>query len=68
MFGKLIEAFTEPGDLVCDPFVGSGTTAVACQQTGRKFIGCDIDAATVRVARARVAALVGPRRVARIAG
>ena len=37
-----VEAFTEPGDLVVDPFLGSGSTAVACAQTGRSFVGCDV--------------------------
>lgn len=49
--GKL----TQPGDLVVDPFLGSGTTAVACKQLGRRFAGCDIDAAAVKTARERVA-------------
>lgn len=34
---------TEPGDVVLDPFMGSGTTAVACLETGRNFIGFEID-------------------------
>jgi site-specific DNA-methyltransferase (adenine-specific) len=37
-----VEAFTSPGDLVIDPFLGSGTTAVACAQLGRNLVGCDI--------------------------
>jgi ParB-like chromosome segregation protein Spo0J len=49
----LVEAFTKPGDLVVDPFLGGGTTAVVCKALGRRFIGCDIDAAAVSRARAR---------------
>lgn len=52
----VIEALTEPDDLVLDPFTGSGTTAAACQATGRRFLGCDTDAAAVRTARERLAA------------
>ena len=52
----LIERLTVAGDLVVDPFLGSGTTAVACHQLGRRFIGCDIDAAAVAVARERASA------------
>ena len=52
--GYLLETFTRAGDLVIDPFVGSGTTAVACLQLGRRFIGCDIDAGAVAIARRRV--------------
>jgi DNA methylase len=44
---------SEPGDLVVDPFLGSGTTA-ACKQLGRRFTGCDIDPAAVATARERV--------------
>jgi site-specific DNA-methyltransferase (adenine-specific) len=32
---------TDPGDLVIDPFMGSGTTGVACARSGRRFVGCD---------------------------
>jgi len=34
---------TQPNDVVLDPFMGSGTTAVACKETGRQFIGFEID-------------------------
>lgn len=34
---------TQSSDIVLDPFIGSGTTAVACQETGRQFIGFEID-------------------------
>lgn len=40
---QLIEMFTEPGQLICDPFLGSGTTAVAAVNTGRHYIGYEID-------------------------
>lgn len=52
----LVEAFTNPGDLVVDPFLGGGTTAVVCRDLGRRFVGCDIDAAAVTSARDRIAA------------
>lgn len=38
-----IGAATEPGDAVLDPFMGSGTTGVACAKLGRKFIGIEIE-------------------------
>ena len=36
---ELIEAFTDPGDLVWDPYMGSATTGVACLMRGRRFLG-----------------------------
>lgn len=38
---KLLTQFTSPGDLILDPFVGSGTTGIACWKTGRRFIGIE---------------------------
>jgi len=51
----LVETFTRPGDLVLDPFTGGGTTALACAQTGRRFLGYEIDPQTAERARARLA-------------
>src|SRR5205823_1738980 len=51
---QLIRRLTRPGALVCDPFVGGGTTAVACARTGRRFVGCDIDADAVAMTRKRL--------------
>lgn len=43
------------GGLILDPFCGSGTTGVACMQTGRRFIGIEIDAGYCDIARRRIA-------------
>lgn len=51
----LIVKSTLPGDLVLDPFCGSGSTGVACMEEGRRFIGIEMDEAYVRVAEARLA-------------
>lgn len=40
---ELVADFTQPGDVVCDPFMGSGTTGVACAQLGRRFVGIERD-------------------------
>jgi site-specific DNA-methyltransferase (adenine-specific) len=40
---KLVDLFTQPGELVCDPYMGSGTTGVACLSHGRRFIGIERD-------------------------
>ena len=52
---ELVERFSEPGDLVLDPFLGGGTTAVACKQTGRRCIGYELDADMAERARERLA-------------
>lgn len=53
----LIEAFTKPGDLVLDPFCGSGSTPAAAQQLGRDWIGIELDANHSRTASKRLASL-----------
>jgi site-specific DNA-methyltransferase (adenine-specific) len=50
-----IENLTDEGDTVLDPFLGSGTTAIACKQTNRNFIGCEIDAGYFAIAERRIA-------------
>jgi len=52
---RFISLHTEPGDLVIDPFCGSGSTLEACVRMGRQFIGIDIDAHWAEHARQRVA-------------
>lgn len=46
---------TNPGQTVLDPFMGSGTTGVACVQTGRNFIGIEIDRGYFEIAERRIA-------------
>jgi site-specific DNA-methyltransferase (adenine-specific) len=53
----LLRAWTRPGDLVVDPFLGTGTTGVAALSAGCRFIGCDSDRDWVRTAHARLAEL-----------
>lgn len=52
---ELLADFTSPGQTVLDPFMGSGTTGVACARMGRKFIGCEIDSKYFDVACDRIA-------------
>ncbi len=52
----IVEAFVEPGDTVCDPFTGSGSTAVACVESSRSFVGSEIDPVWFEVAKTRIAA------------
>jgi len=43
LFEELIKKHSNEGDLILDPFLGGGTTAFACKNTNRRFIGCEID-------------------------
>lgn len=49
-----IKLFTMEGDVVLDPFVGSGTTAVSAKQLGRKYIGIDINEEYCQIAKGRL--------------
>lgn len=52
---RLIGLYTYRGDLVLDPFAGSGTTAVAAARSGRHYVGYDLDGSYVRLAETRLA-------------
>jgi ParB-like chromosome segregation protein Spo0J len=54
-FHTLIERFTKPGQTVCDPFAGSGTTLLAAKALGRHAIGAELDEEHIRTAQERVA-------------
>ena len=56
LIAKMIEDSTEPGAVVLDTFMGSGTTAVACLRTGREYIGFELDERYHAIAQQRVAA------------
>ena len=49
-----IKLFTKSGDIVLDPFVGSGTTAVACKHLKRNFIGIEISEKYCKIAEERL--------------
>jgi len=51
---EIIEMHSDPGDVVCDPFLGSGTTGVAAISLGRDFLGCDIDPRSAKEASERL--------------
>ena len=50
----ILERYTAPGSTILDPFMGSGTTGVACMQTGRNFIGIEIDPGYFAIAEKRI--------------
>ncbi len=54
---RCLHLFTYEGDIVLDPFMGSGTTAVAAVRTGRHYVGYDTDRSYVRQANERVESL-----------
>ncbi|HYX49380.1 MAG TPA: DNA methyltransferase [Ktedonobacteraceae bacterium] len=53
-FANLIEYMSNPGDLVIDPFLGGGTTAIAALRTQRRFLGIDIDESMIETTRRRI--------------
>jgi len=50
----LVRDYSEPGDLVCDPCAGGGTTLLAAKLLGRRYVGSDIAAEHVEIARERL--------------
>jgi len=58
LFEYLVRSYSNPGALVFDPFMGSGTTAVAAKRTGRHFIGAELEAEYLAMARARLGTVV----------
>jgi site-specific DNA-methyltransferase (adenine-specific) len=60
---RCIQLYTFKGDVVLDPFVGSGTTCVVAAKTGRHFIGIDIEEEYVRIAERRVREVMSVRKL-----
>jgi DNA modification methylase len=52
---RIIVALSNPGDLVVDPFCGSGTTAVAAARLDRRWIACDSSGAAITISERRLA-------------
>jgi site-specific DNA-methyltransferase (adenine-specific) len=53
-FADLIDRYTKPGEVICDPFMCAGTTGVVALRLGRRFVGVEINAQTFADARARL--------------
>jgi len=49
-----VRAGSRPGDLVLDPFVGSGTVGAVCEVEGRRFVGMDLNPEYLKLATARI--------------
>jgi modification methylase len=52
---RLIQLYTYRGEIILDPFMGSGTTAIAALKSGRRYVGYEIDPAYIRLAEERIA-------------
>ncbi len=58
LLARLILASTKPGDVILDPFFGTGTTGAVARRMGRKFVGIEREAEYVKVAKARIAKVI----------
>lgn len=55
IMGRIVLACSDPGDLVVDPFAGTGSSGVACARHNRNYLGFDISPTCVRESRRRIA-------------
>lgn len=51
---KWIDQFTDPGEIIFDPFMGEGTTGICALEMGRSFIGCEIDSKWFNLAKKQI--------------
>ena len=51
---RIIQASSNPGDMVLDCFIGSGTTVAVAQKMGRRWIGCDINKGAIQTTSKRI--------------
>ncbi len=59
---RLIELYTFAGDVVLDPFCGSGTTCIAAARAGRRYIGYEIEESYVQLAEERLSEALRPKK------
>ena len=63
---RIIKAMSNPGDLVLDCFVGAGTSVVAAQKLGRRWIGCDINKGAIQTTAKRLQSLLKTQAEAQV--
>lgn len=65
---RIIATSTNPGDLVLDSFIGSGTTAAVAQKLGRRWIGCDINKGAIQTTAKRLQGVMAEQQKSALAG
>jgi site-specific DNA-methyltransferase (adenine-specific) len=68
LLDRLIRALSRPGDLVCDPFCGSGTTPAVAHRLGRRWLACDTNPDAIQTTRQRLDGLGATPRSTEISG
>lgn len=63
LMNQLVHLFSQPGQTVCDPFMGSGSTGVACVNQGRAFIGIEVNEEYFGIAVSRIRAAQSQQRL-----
>ncbi len=58
LIGRIIRTSSNPGDLILDCFLGSGTTAAVAQKLGRRWIGCDINKGAIQTTAKRLQTII----------
>lgn len=64
LLARIIETASDPGDLILDPFAGSGTALAVAQKLGRRWIGCDTANGAIQTAKRRLQAVIGEQAAA----
>jgi site-specific DNA-methyltransferase (adenine-specific)/modification methylase len=54
LISKILENFTKEGEIIYDPFMGTGTTAVVCKKMNRSFIGSEISSEYIKISEKRL--------------
>ena len=62
---RIISASSNPGDIVLDCFIGSGTTAAVAQELGRRWIGCDINKGALQITSKRIQKIINEQLAGR---
>ncbi len=63
-----VQIYSRPGDMVLDAFMGSGTTCVAAQRLGRRWIGCDINKGAIQTTAKRLQGVIAEQQKSALAG